>query len=442
MAKTRTGTAVVLGAGIAGLLAARVLADHFDRVTVVERDDVTTPDHRRGVPQARHLHGLMERGRQIMEELYPGLTAQLVAEGAPTTEVLCESRWYLSGLRMHPTSTGLITLLASRPMLEHGIRGRTLALDGVELLAGTGCGLLTGPNAVTGVRLAGARALAADLVVDATGRGSKSPDWLAEHGHERPGEDRVDVDLGYASRLYRRRPEHLDGDRGVVVSTMPGFRGGGAITLEGDRWHVTLAGMLGDHPPTDHDGFTAFAATLPVPDVHAIIRDAEPLTAPVPHRFRGSLRRRYDLVVAPPEGFLVVGDAMCSFNPLYAQGMTVAAQQALVLRDLLTAGRLTPRRFYREAAKAVDTAWRMSTGADLRDERVEGPRPLRTRLTNAYVGRVHRAAHRDADVARVLMRAANLTIPPTALLAPPTVLRVLRRGRATPTGGVDVADRA
>ncbi|MEU5695112.1 FAD-dependent oxidoreductase [Actinosynnema sp. NPDC020468] len=436
-----TGSAVVLGASIAGLLAARVLSGHY-RVTIVERDDVTGADQRRGVPQARHLHGLMERGRQILEELHPGITAQLAAEGAPTTEVLRESRWYLSGLRMHPTDTGLITLLASRPMLEDGLRRRTLALENVTLVRHNATGLVGDENGdVVGVRCDDGRSLAADLVVDATGRGSRASDWLVDLGHHRPAEQRVDVDLGYASRFYRRRPDHLDGDRGVVVSTMPGFRGGGAIVLEGERWHVTLAGMLGDHPPADHEGFTAFAATLPVPDVHRIVADAEPLGDAVPHRFRGSLRRRHDLVPASPNGFLVVGDALCSFNPLYAQGMTVAGQQALVLRDLLAEGRLTPQRFYRRSARAVDTAWRMSTGADLRDERVEGPRPLRTRLTNAYVGRVHVAAHRDPEVARVLMRTANLTIPPTALLAPPVLLRVLRRGSASP-GGVGVVDGA
>lgn len=434
--------AVVLGASIAGLLAARVLADEFPRVRIVERDEATGTDPRRGVPQARHLHGLMERGRQIMEELHPGLTAELAAAGAPTTEVLRESRWYLSGLRVHPTDTGLTTLLASRPMLEAGIRERTLALPGVDLLPRTAAaGLVAaedGGGRITGVRLADGTELAADLVVDATGRGSRAPDWLAELGYERPAEERIDVDLGYTSRLYRRKPEHLDGDLAVVVSTMPGFRGGGAITLEGDRWHVTLAGMLGDHPPTDPDHFTEFASTLPVPDVYDIVRDAEPLDDPVPHRFRGSLRRRYDRIPVLPQGFLVLGDAVSSFNPLYAQGMTVAAQQALILRDCLHRGEVDVERFNQGVAEVVDVAWRMSTGSDLRYPGVEGPRSLRTRLIGAYASRAQVAAHHDPDVARTFMRTANLTLPPTALLAPPLLLRVLRKGTA-PTRRPDPA---
>lgn len=418
--------AVVLGASIAGLLSARVLADVYDRVLIVERDEIAGVAPRRGVPQARHLHGLMERGRQIMEELYPGLTADLAAEGAPTTEVLRESRWYLSGLRVRPTDTGLTTLLASRPMLENAIRLRTVALPGVDLVNQRAAAGLVGDQQISGVRLTNGEVLHADLIVDATGRGSRAPDWLAELGHPRPAEERIDVDLGYSSRLYRRKPEHLDGDLAVVVSTMPGFRGGGAITLEGDRWHVTLAGMLGDHPPTDPAEFECFAATLPVPDVHEIIREAEPLDDPVPHRFRGSLRRRYDTVSAP-QGFLVIGDAACSFNPLYAQGMTVAAQQALVLRECLPDPE--PSRFYREAAAVVDVAWQMSTGSDLRYPGVEGPRTVRSRIVSAYSSRAQVAAHRDPLVARTFMRTANLTIPPTSLLAPEILIRVLRAGR-------------
>ncbi|NKQ58657.1 FAD-dependent oxidoreductase [Amycolatopsis sp. K13G38] len=418
--------AVVLGASIAGLLSARVLSEAYDRVLIVERDEIAGVAPRRGVPQARHLHGLMERGRQIIEELYPGLTADLAGQGAPTTEVLQESRWYLSGLRVRPTSTGLTTLLAGRPLLESAIRERTLASPGVELRTRRAAAGLIGGERITGVRLSDGTELGAELVVDATGRGSRAPEWLAGLGHARPQEERIDVDLGYSSRTYRRKPEHLDGDLAVVVSTTPGFRGGGAITLEGDRWHVTLAGMLGDHPPSDPAAFEAFAATLPVPDVYDIVREAEPLDDPVPHRFRGSLRRRYDKISRPPRGFLVIGDAVSSFNPLYAQGMTVAAQQALALRECLP--HPDPVRFYRATAAVIDVAWQMSTGSDLRYPGVAGPRTPRSRIVGAYAARARVAAHRDPVVARTLMRTTNLTIPPASLLTPDIVWRVLARG--------------
>jgi 2-polyprenyl-6-methoxyphenol hydroxylase-like FAD-dependent oxidoreductase len=427
--------AVVLGAGIAGMLVATVLSAHFSRVTVLDRDTLGGTGPRRGVPQARHLHGLMERGRSILDELHPGLTADAVAKGAPTTEVLVGSRWYLGGLRAHPTATGLTTLLASRPLLEAVLRQRTAALPGVVIREGVAAtGLAVEGGRVTGALVSGigqTDSVAADLVVDATGRASRATEWLTAMGAQAPPEERVEVDLGYASRTYRHRPGILGDDLGVVVSTMPGSRGGGAILVEGDRWHVTLGGMLGDHPPTDHAGFTAWAATLPVPDVHEVVTTAEPLEDPVPHRFRGSVRRRYELLRAGPPGLLVVGDALCSFNPLYAQGMTVAAQQMLALRDCLReddadlAG--LPARFYARAARIVDVAWGMSTGADLNHPGVTGRRTARTRLLNAYVGRAHRAAHVDPAVSRAFLRVANLVDPPETLLRPAMAARILRR---------------
>ncbi|MCK9899931.1 FAD-dependent oxidoreductase [Frankia sp. Cpl3] len=440
VAPGRSGHAVVIGASLAGILAARVLADSYERVTVLDRDDLPGVEQRRGAPQGRHLHGLMERGRRIIEDLFPGLTAELADLGAPTTEVLIRSRWYLSGLRVHPTPTGLTTVLASRPLLESTLRARTAALPGVAFrsrVAALGLVAAPGdPRRVVGVRVqsagAGVEVIEADLVVDATGRGSRAPDWLADLGCPRPAEERIDIDLGYASRTYRRRPEHLDGDLGVVVSTMPGWRGGGAIVLEGNRWHVTLGGMLGDHPPLDDAGFRMFASTLPVPDVHQIVSAAEPLDDPVPHRFRGSLRRHYEALVGAPGNFLVVGDAACSLNPVYAQGMTVAAQQSEVLGRCLRAGRDDlARRFHQEAAPLIDLAWRMSTNADLNYPGVEGPRTARVRLTNAYLRRAHIAAHVDPVVARAFMRLANLVEPPASILRPAMMARVLRHGFAT-----------
>ncbi len=458
--------AVVLGASLAGLLAARVLSETFDRVTILERDSDPVAAFRRGAPQGRHLHGLLERGRQILEELYPGLSAELAAAGAPTTEVLVGSRWYFAGRRAHPQSTGLTSLLAARPLLETVLRARTAARPGVRLLLGaTATGLLSdggppsGRAGATGTstrgRIVGARftrtdgaaeQMPADLVVDAGGRGSRAPAWLAALGFEPPREDRVNVDLGYASRLYRRRPDQLGGDRTVIISAAPGLRGGGAIAVDGDRWHVTLTGMLGDHPPTDPAGFEAFSATLPAPDIYELIRSAEPLTDPVPHRFTGSTRRRYEDRSAPPDGFLAFGDALCSLNPLYAQGMSVTAQQALVLRTCAAAGAGgstgsagLARAFHRRAADLIDGPWTMATGSDLRYRSVVGRRTPRTRLVNAYVSRAQVAAHRDPAVALALVRVINLLDPPTALLRPGLVGRTVWRGRGGPAAPAPVS---
>ncbi|MEV4233973.1 NAD(P)-binding protein [Nocardia sp. NPDC049737] len=429
--------AVVLGAGIAGLLAARVLSEHYAQVTIFERDMVVGTEPRRGVPQARHLHGLLDRGRTIIEQLYPGFTSEMAARGATTAEALVGTRWYVGGLRVAPTSTGLTSVMATRPLLEEVLRQRTLAVPGVRLCEGMARGLIGDPQRVRAVSVSGgygAQAYATDLIVDATGRGSRACVWLAALGARIPLEERLEVDLGYASRLFRWRPGQLSGHSSVIISTGPNGRGGGAIRVEDDRWHITLAGMLGDHPPTDPDGFAEFAETIAATDIHELITTSEPLDAAVPHRFRSPVRRRFERLPAVPQGFLVLGDALCSFNPLYAQGMAVAAQQALVLRECLRAGSEAelPARFYSAAGRVVDVAWQLAAGADLSHLGVIGPRTTRTRLTNAYVARAHRAAHIDPQVARTFLRVANLVEPPAALLHPLVASRILLRGNMKP----------
>lgn len=413
---------VVIGGGFAGLLAARVLAERGP-VVIVERDPGTGV--RRGVPQGRHLHGLLDRGRRIVEQLHPGFTDDLVAAGASTAEPLVRTRWFLHGRRLHSTATGMRSVLATRPLIEDVLRSRTL----VETVAGSAAGLQLDAGRVRAVRTADGSELAADLVVDASGMASRLPVWLAESGLRAPREDRVNVDLGYATRTYRRRPDDLGGDLNALVSTIPRSRGGGAMAVEGDRWLVTLAGLLGDHPPLDDAGFRAFAATLPAGPIGDLVARAEPLDDPVPHRFRGSRHRRYDLQSCLPEGLVVVGDAVCSLNPLYAQGMTLAAAQVAALQSW--DGSQT-RSLHRTIGRLCRAAWDIATRADLALPEVEGSRPLPARILDAYVGRVQRVAHHDPVVSRALIRVANLADPSSSLLTPEVLVRVLRPGTGRP----------
>ena len=438
---TGHGHAIVVGAGIAGLLATRVLADRFARVTLVERDEFAEDGEqisseaatRRGVPQARHLHGLLDRGRTAIEQLFPGFTSEMARRGAGTAEVLIGTRWYVAGLRVATAETGLTSVMATRPLLEAVLRERTLAMPNVRLRSHTTAhGLIGTAHRVRGVVAVSDNetcTLTGDLVVDAAGRGSRAPEWLTRLSARAPQEERLGVDLGYIFRFYRRDPGAADGPASIIISTGANGHGGGAIRVEGERWHVTLAGMLGDHPPTDPAAFAAFAAGLAGPDIHDIVTGCEPLGDPVPHRFRHSVRRRFDRQPIVPQGFLVLGDALCSFNPLYAQGMTVAAQQALALRDCLhIPDRELPARFYVAAGKVVSAAWQLAASADLAHPGVAGPRGLRTRFANAYVARAQRAAHLDPRVARTFLRVANLVEPPTALLNPRIARRILLHG--------------
>jgi 2-polyprenyl-6-methoxyphenol hydroxylase-like FAD-dependent oxidoreductase len=430
--------AVVLGAGMAGLLAAHVLADAYGQVTVIDRDQLPqAPRHRRGVPHGRHLHALAARGQQALEELFPGLTAELAAHGAPAGSLLANARLYLSGHRLRQPDTGLVLLCASRPLLEGHLRARVRALPNVTLLDRRDVvGLATTQDGrrVTGAwvlrRVDGSAEefLGADLVVDASGRGSRAPVWLEALGYARPAKDQVRIGLGYATRTYRLPPDALHGDLAVLQAATPRHPRTGALQrLEGDRWMVTLGGILGDHPPTDPDGFLGFARSLRFPDIYEAVRDAEPLDDPVPFRFPASVRHHYERLDRFPDGLLVLGDAVASFNPIYGQGMTVAAVEALALRRHLERGtEPQPLRWFRDLARVVDVPWDMSAGGDLAFPGVPGRRTPKVRLVNAYITRLHAAAARDASLASAFIRVAGLVAPPQTLLRPQVAVRMLR----------------
>ena len=431
--------AVVLGASMAGLAAARVLADAYDQVTVLERDALPVAAvHRKGVPQSRHAHGLLAAGRVALEELFPGLTDELVANGALSGDLQAESRWYNAGLRLCPAPSDLQAVAVSRPLLEGCVRERVQALPNVRVVDRCdAAGLVATPDGrgVRGVRVIGRadgsteEVLEADLVVDATGRGSRSPLWLEQLGYPRPAQDEVRAGVAYASRVYRRHRDHLDGDTAVVVAaTVDRPRGGVMLAMEGDRWMVTLNGYLGQRPPADPDGFVAFAAGLPVPDIFEVIADAEPLGEVLPARYPASTRRRYEQLRRFPDGYLVTGDAVCAFNPVYGQGMSVAALEALALRECLRSGTAAglASRFFAKAARIVDIPWGIAVGADLRFPGIEGARTAKVRLVNVYLARFHVAAATDPVLGGAFLRVVNLMDRPEGLLRPAIALRVLR----------------
>jgi 2-polyprenyl-6-methoxyphenol hydroxylase-like FAD-dependent oxidoreductase len=430
--------AVVLGASMAGLLAAQVLTDSYRQVTVIDRDQLPeTSMHRRGVPHGRHLHALAARGQQALEELFPGFTEELVAHGAPAGDMLADTRLFFSGHRLRRAHTGLGLLCASRPVLEGRARARVRALPNVRFVDRCDVvGLATTPDRrrVTGARLlrradgSAEEVLGADLVVDATGRGARTPTWLEALGYPRPPTAQVRVGLGYATRIYRLPPDALGGDLAVLQAATPRHPRAGALqVLEGDRWMVTLAGILGDHPPTDPGGFLDFARSLRFPDIYQAVRDAEPLDDPVAFRFPASVRHRYEKLDRFPDGLLVMGDAVCSFNPIYGQGMSVAALESLSLRRHLEHGAAPrPRRWFRELARVVDVPWDIAAGGDLVFPGVQGRRTAKVRLVSAYLARLHAAAAHDADLASAFLRVAGLVAPPGSLLRPGVAVRVLR----------------
>ena len=446
-----TRRALVLGASMAGLLTARILSNHFDQVTIVERDPVTDqPVARKGQPQTRHLHGLLANGLEIMTRYYPDLPEALAAGGAVVEDMGETMRWYTYGGYRQRFSVGRESAIMSRPFLEQQIRQRTLALPNVTLLDNMAVkSLMTTADRrqVTGIQVerrdgsAGPETLAADLVVDATGRGSRTPQWLAELGYDAPTLSEVKVDIGYATRTYRRDPADAN-NRDWILFTPEApkeTRFGAMFPIEGGRWIVSLGGWQGDHAPTDEAGFLAFARSLPVPDICNVVSRAEPLTDIVPHKLASSLRRHYEKLKRFPEGYLVLGDAVCSFNPTYGQGMTSAAMQAAELDALLAERRgklanLAPA-FFKRAAKVVDIPWQLAVGEDFRFPGTTGPKPAGIDFLNRYVAAVHRATLVDAEVCAAFIQVMNLLAPPTSLMTPRMMLRVWRanRQRSAPT---------
>ncbi|MFF5179663.1 FAD-dependent oxidoreductase [Micromonospora sp. NPDC000316] len=428
---------------MAGVLAARVLAESYGEVLVVDRDTLLgVREPRRGAPHTVHAHGLHARGHLNMEELFPGITDELTAEGVPTGD-LGEMRWFFNARKIRPAHTGLVSVTAPRPVLEHHVRSRVAALPNVRFLEQHDVlGLVTTDDRerVVGVRVrsravdAQPQELEADLVVDATGRGSRTPAWLAELGYRRPDEDRVKVGLAYTTRHYRLRPEMFEGVQSINPVASPAHPRGAFFGQVGrDVCILSLTGVLGDHPPTDHEGFLAFARSLPVPDVYEGVRDAEALDDPVSFTFPASVRRRYERLTRMPDRLLVMGDAVCSFNPVYGQGMSVASIEALTLREHLRRGR-PPRtgEFMADMSRVIDTPWDISAGGDLDFPGVQGRRTLQVRVGNAYMARVQYAATRDARVTEGFMRVAGLMDPPQALMRPAMVLRVLRHAPLRP----------
>jgi 2-polyprenyl-6-methoxyphenol hydroxylase-like FAD-dependent oxidoreductase len=448
------GHAVVIGGSIAGLLTARVLSDHFARITIVERDSFPDqPDFRKGAPHARHAHGLLVRGQHIMEGFFPGLTDELYAQGALSFNAGYDLALSIGGAAVQPFATDLAMTACSRPLLEHTLRRRVALLPQVQLFSGCDVlGLLADDlrQRATGVIIRrrnhpdrAEERITADLVVDASGRSSRLPDWLAELGYIAPTETTVDAQTSYTTRLYRRPagrrtwkvlyaiPQAPEQSRGCIIAP-----------LEGDRWHVTLTGLNGDYPPTDPAGFSEFAKSVPVPEFYQAIANAEPLSEPYSYRNSANRWRHYEALPRYLEGVLALGDSVYALNPVYGQGMTVAAVGAETLAACLTQHRRRRGNDYRGLARtfqrrlaAVNTApWQLATQQDLRwpaaavDYRPNPP----TRAMQAYFNQVLIAMTSSGEVASAFTRVQNMLASPASLFHPRIVWQVLAHGLMKP----------
>ncbi len=437
--------AVVIGGSVAGLLAARVLSEHFEQVTIIERDTLTAEaETRKGIRQGRHEHGLLARGVAIMGEYFPDLFPTLAQDGA--IPVRMEGiRWNQLGVWMAPIPGPIKTLFQSRPFLEQHMRDQLAARDNVRIRDACEVSQLCVHNdRITGVVLRyrsgehHEEVLSADLVVDTSGRGSHAPQWLHSLGYGNVPETSVKIDIGYATRIYRR-PVQLPANWKVlfIFGRPPNDKRGGVIfPIQGGHWMVTLVGSLRDYPPDDEVGFLAFARSLAQPDLYEAIKDAEPVTPIALYKYAANRWRHFERMKRLPEGFIIMGDAACSFNPIYGQGMSVAAVEAQTLNRCLREQELFAgknsvsgftQRFQQEISRDIKTPWLLSTGEDLRYPDAEGKRALSTRLLNRYMRRVIELTASDSRMTASLLRVRNLLKPLSTLFHLRIILAVLRQ---------------
>jgi 2-polyprenyl-6-methoxyphenol hydroxylase and related FAD-dependent oxidoreductases len=427
-----------MGGGVAGLLAARVLSDFFATVTVVERDTLTgTLAPRKAVPQGRHLHGLLARGRQIIEDLFPGLIRDLAAEGVPFGDYGTDLSWYFNGKMFQKVKTGLVCVGSGRPLLEQRIRDRVSSIANVRVVAGTTItGLLTDASGkrVTGLRIdrvveaGGSSAVEADLFVDALGRGSRLAAWLADLGFPSVERDVVKTGLSYTSLGFHAplASDPIGDGLGIIVLATPELPRGAVFGRLKDQYAISLTGMFGDRPPREPGPFMDYVKSLHVPEIYRSVKSAEPMGAPTSLHCPASVRLRYERMRYFPAGIVVMGDAFSTFNPVYGQGMTIAAIAALVLqRHLGMYEEVCPSTYMRAVSRAMDTPWSLAARADLGFPAAEGRRTVTTRLSNAYTARLQSRATRDPVLTRSFLRVAGLVDPPSALLRPGIMARTL-----------------
>ncbi|WP_433796183.1 NAD(P)/FAD-dependent oxidoreductase [Actinoplanes sp. CA-252034] len=352
----------------------------------------------------------------------------MVADGSAVGDASNDVRWIINGKRLVQTESGLVCLTASRPFFESHIRDRVLALPNVELSELTDISRLEVSE--DGKHVGGVwvfpegrheTLLPADLVVDASGRGSRAPVWLEDLGYGRVQEEKHKIGMGYATRYYRIPEEAFEGNISVNTVASPAVpRGCICQKIDGGRAIVTAYGILGDHPPTDPAGYLDFIKSLAAPDIYEILQTAEPLNDPVAYKFPTNQRRHYELMTDFPTGFLVIGDAVASFNPSYAQGMTVSALDSIVLRKHVAGGGpVDPIAYFKDlSTDAIDGCWDMAVSSDLNFPGVEGERTPEIVETHEFISKVQDAAARDAEVSRAFQRVIGLADHYTVLHEP------------------------
>ncbi len=440
---TTNSHAIVIGGSMAGLCAARVLSGFYDRVTVIDRDSYPVGAHERpGVPQSRHVHALLMRGRIELENLFAGFEQRMLEQGAIEINFGLDFAALRADGWSERAPNRLTTLFASRVLIEATAREllrRTTNLELIEKAEAIGFEAARGEAPrVTGVKVvprdgAVAYSLTGDLVVDASGRATKVPAWLTALGLPAPSEEVVDSHTGYASRWFQGHPERRPREwwwKGAWIDPVAGATpiGGVMFPVEGERMIVTLGGVGGHYPPSGESEFMAMLEKLRSPIIAREAALSDPLSGVYSYRQMANRWRHYEKWNARLDGFVALGDSVCAFNPIYGQGMTSGALSSLILGDILAKSGIAdvelPRKFFAAQARFQSEPWGLSTGVDFRVPGVEGHRPFISRLLDPIMGRLFEVQVDDPAIAERLGEVVNMVKPPSALFELPFLGRI------------------
>jgi 2-polyprenyl-6-methoxyphenol hydroxylase-like FAD-dependent oxidoreductase len=440
----RDGQAVVVGASVAGLLAGRVLSDGFADVTIIDKDPLPDePVPRTGVPQADHAHLMLEAGRATIEDLFPGYSEGILESGALLLDGGSDFKHFLSGDFMADADERLPMYTASRPLFEHQIRTRLADVRAVDLreeCAFVGY-LSEDGRRIDGIRVrenGTERDIPADLVVDATGRTSRTPDWLEANGFDSPAVEEVKINMAYSTTRFER-PEDARWSMAMLPDA-PRKRGWAVLPIENEEWIVGLSEIHGEQPPTTPEEFTQYIADLPTDVGQRFVENYDFSTSEIEgYPFPSNIRRRYEDLSSFPEGLVVLGDAITSFNPIYGQGMSVAALESVALHDCLADGYRTDvaTEFFTRAEPVINIAWQMATGADFEFDETIGKKPTGVSFFNWYTSRLTRKAHTDSVLRTAFAKVMMMENPPTSLFTPGIFRRVMSPKTRATGGTVD-----
>jgi 2-polyprenyl-6-methoxyphenol hydroxylase-like FAD-dependent oxidoreductase len=450
MSKLVGEQSVVIGAGMGGLTAAAVLSEFFSKVIVLERDELPSKAvPRAGVPQGRHVHALLGGGLNALNELFPGFEDELAAAGAVPIQVGLETRLERPGYDPFPLrDLGWRIFSMTRPLLEHAVRRRIARRGNIEIrshclareIVPTSDG--TAVKAVrcsSGDSESAAETIAADLVVDASGRGATTLAFLESSGQSLPPATSIEVDMRYSTVCFKV-PENAPNDwKSIAYLPDPRVTSRGAIMfpIEGECWLVSFAAAHGDAPPADLDGCLAFARQLRMPTLYDAIRNAEPVGEIERFGFPGSVRRHFERLEKFPRGLLPIADAVCRFNPVFGQGMSVAAQQACLLRHLLrnlteTSNSLDdlPRVFFSKLEAIIEAPW-ATANLDFVYPQTRGERPRDFELTLKFLAAMNRLAAREPEIHKVVIEVNHLIRPRSVFREPAFAQRVMAEMQAS-----------